>query len=303
MSAEKKYIKIPYPVIFSIVLSVLLLLAGCTEKNEYFINSGINLPLKESLVIKVSIESTSMDREMPCNIYFPAGYGDGRDFPVWYSLHGHGSNESMWINAGITRTADKLISENQITPLIMVFPYTKEADAKEIRADWEEDGKFGERNIDKFISQGLVDYIDSHFDTVKSAEERYIGGFSKGGAIALRVAFHHPNLFSRVGGYSPALISSDYSKTQFEKWLYPNDDPDKIKDTAKFAAKKGFTKLSIYLDAGNANDPFSAGVQSLQPALEKRGIQSEFHLYEGGHSLEHNNGDFSAYLEFYAGAE
>ena len=284
-------------------LAVFILLCGCGKKNEYFLDSGIRLPLAESLVIKIRIASKFMDRDMPCNIYFPAGYGGGSSYPVLYALHGHSSTEDMWIDAGLPESADGLIEEKRIGPLIMVFPHTKDADAKEIKADWADDGKFDERNVDKFISRELVHYIDTHFDTMKSAEERYIGGLSEGGAIALRTAFHHPDLFSRVGGYTPAVTSSDYSGTQLEKWLFPNDDPGKIKDAARFASKHHFTKLTVYLDAGNLNDPFMQGVQSLNTALEKRGIQSEFHLYEGGHSLEHNHGDYSAYLEFFAGIE
>ncbi len=305
MKPERMHKKLPFPVNLSLALSVILLICGCRsiKKNEDLINSGIALPLKESILIDISVKSRYMEREMPCKIYFPAGYGTGRLFPVWYGLHGHSSTESMWPNAGITLSADKLIENHELRPLIMIFPFTKEADAKEILKDREDDGKFGERNMDRFISRELVSWIDSHYDTVKSAKDRYIGGLSMGGAIALRTAFHHPDQFSRVGGYSPALTSSDYSGTQLEKWLYPNDDAGKIKDVVKFAEKNGFTKLSVYLDAGNSNDPFSAGVQSLQPALEKRGIKSEFHLYEGGHSLEHNKGDFSAYLKFYAGRE
>ena len=73
----------------------------------------------------------------------------------------------------------------------------------------------------------------------------------------------------------------------------------KIKDVKKFAKQKDYNKLSVYLDAGDSNDPFTAGVQSLHEALLKRGIQSEYYLYEGGHSLEHNKGDYRQYLRFY----
>lgn len=177
----------------------------------------------------------------------------------------------------------------------MVFPYTKDATMKEISKDLE-DGKVDERNIDSFLTKELIPYIDSHYYTVASPEGRFIGGFSLGGMIALRTAFHHTELFSKVGGYSPGVISSDYSDRQLEKWLYPNEDID---DIETFDKKHGFRKLQVWLDAGNSNDPFSIGIKSLYEALQKRGIPSEFELYDGGHTLRKDN--IKDYLKFYAG--
>ena len=120
-----------------------------------------------------------------------------------------------------------------------------------------------------------------------------------GGAIALRVAFHHSDMFSKVGAYTPAVLSRDYSDKQLEGWLYPNEELGGVGDIAKFDAERGFDRLTVYLDAGDSNDPFAAGVQSLYYALQRRGIRSELHLYSGGHSLDHNKRDFGSYLKFY----
>jgi len=200
-------------------------------------------------------------------VYLPKSYGGGKEYPVWYGLNGYSSNENMWIeNGGVA-----------------------------------DDGKIGERNMDQFVCKELVPYIDSHYHTVKSADGRYIGGFSMGGMIALRIAFHHTDMFSKVGGYSAAVISSDYSGRQLEEWLFPNDNVDGVADIADFDKEKGLDKLNVFLDAGNSNDPFSVGLQSLYDALQKRGITSEFHLYDGGHTLRVSG--VRGYLKFYAAKE
>ena len=284
-------------IIFPVLICIAL--CGCAEKNKYLRESGIALPLKDSMVIDFSVKSNYMRREMPCRIYLPKGYGGGRDYPVWYGLNSYGTTESMWIQAGITESADELIDLGTISPLIMVFPYTRDATAQELKKDFEDDGKFDERNIDRFICEELIPYIDSCYDTARSADKRYIGGFSMGGAIALRLALRHTDIFSKVGGYSPAVTFRDYSGRQLEQWLFPNDNPDMIDDITKFDRKKKLDKLAVYLDAGNSNDPFSVGVQSLYDALQKRRIKSEFHLYNGGHSLDHNKRNFQNYLQFY----
>lgn len=286
-------------IFISITVFFGLMLCGCAQKKMDLSSYGISEPLTESHVITLSVKSESMDSEMPYIIYLPKGYGSGEKYPVWYGLNSHSTDESMWVDNGIVTAADELIESGEIEPIIMVFPYVKDATLKEIQKDLEDDGKFDECKIDQFIYQDLVPYIDSKFNTIKSAEGRYIGGFSLGGMISLRIAFHHTDMFSKVGGFSAAVLSSDYSDKQLEEWLFPNDNFDDIDDITEFDKKKGFDKLSVYLDAGKSNDPFIAGLQSLNDALQKKGIKSEFNLDEGGHTLKAYN--IKDYLKFYAG--
>ncbi|MHB8131219.1 MAG: alpha/beta hydrolase [Mobilitalea sp.] len=285
-------------ILISFTVFMCLTLCGCAGKNTDLRSIGFSEPLKESQLISLSLESNCYERKMPCMIYLPKGYGDGKDYPVWYGLHGNSSDESMWIDNGVGEAADELIDNGEIEPIIMVFHYTKNATFKEITKDLEEDGNLGESKMDQFICEELIPYIDSHYYTVASADGRNIGGFSLGGMIALRIAFHHTDMFSKVGGYSAAVISSDYSDRQLEEWLFPYDNVDKMDDISDFDKEKGFDKLEVFLDAGNINDPFSVGLQSLYDALQTRGIKSEFHLYDGGHTLRKDS--IRDYLKFYA---
>ncbi|HEX2947649.1 MAG TPA: alpha/beta hydrolase-fold protein [Clostridia bacterium] len=287
-------------IVISLILSVLLVSSGCSLTNDPR-SAGFSEPLQESQIVDLSIKSEYMSNEVACLVYLPKGYGDGKEYPVWYGLNGFGSSENMWIDdGGIAKAADELADSGEIKPMIMVFPYTRDATMKEISKDME-DGKIDERNMDRFVCEELVPYIDSHYFTVASAKGRYIGGFSMGGMIALRIAFHHTDMFSKVGGNSAAVTSSDYSDKQLEKWLYPNDKVGEITDINKFDKEKGLNKLTIFLEAGNNNDPFSAGLQSLNDALKKRGIKSEFRLFEGSHNLNLNG--LKDYLKFYAAQE
>ena len=267
---------------------------GCSNQHQ---ETSVSEVLSESRMIDLNVESEYMERKMPVRVYLPKGYGSGKKYPVWYGLHGHSSDETMWTDVGLTQVADELIESGEIQPMIMVFPFVKDDALKEFNKQIEAYGKLVERYIDQYICKELVPYIDSNFDTITNSKGRYIGGFSMGGMIALRNAFHHPDLFSKVGGYTAAVTSSDYSGTQLEKWLYPDENTDEIADVAKYARKKGFNKLQVYLDWGNENDPFSAGLQSLSDALQKRELKVAFKNYNGGHNLipEH----FPDYLKFY----
>jgi|GEM_PF-299163 len=287
------------PVMALAILSGLVL-CGCKSKYKILLDAGLTVPLTESQVVSLSVESKILGREIPCKVYLPKGYGGGKRYPVWYGLHGHGQSESMWIrDVDMDKVADEMIEAGEIQPIIMVFPFTRDATLKEIEEDLRDDGKLDERKWDQFLWKELVPYMDSRFDTVTSAEGRYIGGFSMGGAIALRIAFHHPELFSRVGGYTAAVPSDDFSGKQLEKWLYPNMDPEAVSDVARFAEEKGLVNLKVYLEAGNENDPFLNPLQSLHEALLERGVQSEFIIYNGGHSLDNARKCAKDYLRFY----
>jgi enterochelin esterase-like enzyme len=290
------YSILKYALLISTTALLCLMLGGCSKKTEDLRSIGYSEPIKESQISKLTLESEITGRKMRCMIYLPKGYGDGKEYPVWYGMNGSSTNETMWIDNGVAKDADELIANGEIEPLIMVFPFARDATIQEITKD-AEDGKIDERNMDKFICQELVPYIDSHYFTKTSADSRYIGGFSMGGMIALRVGLHHTDLFSKIGGYSPAVPSSDYSDRQLEKWLFPNDDIDAIDDIIKFDKKKGFNKLDIYLNAGKSNDPFSVGVESLYKALQERGVKSQFELHDGGHELIVSS--IKDYLKFY----
>lgn len=286
--------------ILIITLALLcILLIGCRKSDSR--NIPVSKPLEQSEIIKLTMESKYLDKKVPYIVYLPKGYGDGTEYPVWYGLHGFSMNETMWVNNGIAELADELIDSGEIEPLIMVFPFVKDASLKEIEDDFKDDGKLDERNVDKFISAELIPYIDSQYFAVTSQDGRYIGGFSMGGMMALRIAFHHTDLFSKVGGYSAGVLSNDFSDKQLEKWLFPNDNTGDIDDVAAFAKEKGFTNLNIYLDAGNVNDPFTVGLQSLYEALQLRNINSEFVIFDGGHSLQTSL--FEDYLKFYTGID
>lgn len=279
-----------------VLCSLCLIMTACNKNAKRTI--AVSEPLETYTLEKHTLYSEALEQDIPFLIYVPKGYGDGTEFPVWYGLHSFGANQTMWPDNGITELADALAAGEKITPLIMVFPLVQDATAIEIREDLK-DGKIDERKTDIFISEELVPFIDNNYFTIQESRARFIGGFSMGGMLALRIGFHHPDLFSKIGAYSPAVPSQDYSAAQLEKWLNPNEQTSGIKDVKQYAKKKGYTTIELYLDTGNKNDPFRTGVESLHEALLKRGVKALFVLYDGGHSLQKNY--FEDYLTFYVG--
>jgi enterochelin esterase-like enzyme len=252
-------------------------------------------PLTQSQTARFTIESAAFGATVPFMIYLPKGYTTGERYPVWYAMHGYSSTEKMWLSdAGVGAVADSLIDAGTLSPMIMVFPYTRYDDAKTIEADMA-DGVRGPSRMEQFLCEELAPYLDAHYSTIPSSNGRFIGGFSMGGLFALQIGLHRPDLFGKIGAYSPALTYSDFSGDHFEQWL--ETDTNSAQQLDDYATVHGLDGLSIYLDCGGSSDPFSAGAASLYDALVARGISTEFHPHEGGHTLQKNL--LQAYLLFY----
>ncbi len=278
-----------------VCLAVLLLTACATAATTPIAPAAT--PLAASQIARFTIESTAMDATVPFLVYLPSGYTPAQKYPVWYAMHGYSSTEKWWLSdAHAGERADALLASGDLAPMIMVFPMTRYDDAKTIEADMA-DGVRGPSRMEHFLCDELIPYIDAHYSTIAAPESRFIGGFSMGGLFALQIGLHRPDLFGKIGAYSPALTYHDFSGDHFERWL--SSDPADASSLSGYAAAHGMDKLSIYLDCGGESDPFSAGAASLNEALTARGISVEFHPHEGGHSLKLALVD--DYLLFYGG--
>ncbi|MEN6636326.1 MAG: alpha/beta hydrolase-fold protein [Clostridiaceae bacterium] len=254
-------------------------------------------PLPTSQTTSFKFESTAMDATVPFLVYLPSGYTPAQKYPVWYAMHGYSSTANWWLDFGRAgERTDALLASGDLEPMIMVFPFTRYDDAKTIEADMA-DGIRGPSRMERFLCDELIPLIDSNYSTIAAPESRFIGGFSMGGLFALQIGLHRPDLFGKIGAYSPALTYRDFSGDHFERWL--STDPADATTLSGYAKAHGMDKLSIYLDCGGADDPFSAGAASLYDALTVRGISTEFHPHDGGHSLDLSLVD--GYLLFYGG--
>ena len=281
----------------AILVFCLSAFAGCTIQEPTQPPVISFAPLQTSSVTRLTLKSSVFDATVPFLVYLPVGYTPSQKYPVWYAMHGYSSTEKWWLDdANIGDHADALAASGELAPMIMVFPMTRYDDAKTIEADMA-DGIRGPSRMERFLCEELIPYIDGHYSTICSAEGRFIGGFSMGGLFALQIGLHQPQLFSKIGAYSPALTYSDFFGDHFERWL--SADFADAANLNGYAKAHGLDGLSIYLDCGDENDPFSAGAASLQGALTARGINSEFHPHGGGHSLDLTLLD--PYLLFYAG--
>lgn len=269
-------------------------------------------PLASSEVRKLTFHSESLNRDMRLSVYLPKGYSREERYPVLYLIHGYASNESSWMDdLEVPKTADRLAEEGKIRPLIVVAPEMDNSyginSADTFRIDNPSDplSTYWGRYED-YLAKDVLQYVDGHFSTKADRSGRYIGGISMGGFISLRTAFLHPDLFSRVGGHSPALFTDDWSTTGGERglkaFLYPTQERREARDPLLLAPKLDLSGLTVYMDVGDEDDyKFYDGTAKMYDILKSKGVQAEYHLYPGKHNGEYWKPKLEEYLLFYDG--
>ncbi|TLV02793.1 alpha/beta hydrolase [Dyadobacter luticola] len=148
-----------------------------------------------------TIFSHYLDREVTLSVVLPAGYNleenyplilfnDGQDFPA----------------LNLVDTLTFLQSEQLIVPHVIVGIHANFDRIYEYgtasQADYAGRGNKAAATTD-FVLQELLPHLREHYD-VQNHNITY-AGFSLGGLMALDMAWHHPEIFAKVGVFSGSL--------------------------------------------------------------------------------------------------
>jgi enterochelin esterase-like enzyme len=220
------------------------------------------------------VDTTLLPKPMTYHVYLPPCYAEEQDrrYPVLYLLHGQTYTEDQWIRLGVPSTADRLIAQGEIPPLIIVFPY-----------DYSYLQPRDYRFEDVFM-QILIPQIDTTYRTLPDTAQRAVGGLSRGGAWALHLGIHHPDVFGAIGAHSPAIFYSDTGSL-----------PLTLRDIPP-------TRLPrLYIDVGDADSELQTS-RDFKSFLEQYNIPYEWHEYVGFHDETYWRAHVDEYLHWYAQA-
>lgn len=197
-------------------------------------------------------------------VHLPPCYDSTQShYPVLVLIHGAGADETQWPDVGALSAADKLAVTGAIAPVIVVVPDVNRSGDAEA--------------VDSFVVNDLLQWVDSTYRTMPDAAHRGIGGISRGGGAALRIAANRPDLFSVVGGHSPAIGST------------PPDLAERLD------AYDG----AIWLDVGR-DDSLAGSTRQLAEDLDKHGTGVTLQVNPGEHDRPYWRSQVGDYLRFYA---
>lgn len=156
-------------------------------------------------------------------VYLPPGYAAANArYPVLYANDGQDMAA-----VGLRETLDKLYAEHAIQPVIVVaidmladrasgYGLSDRKARKSVVGD-SRIGPIGSRAYEysDWLATELVPYIDAHYRTEASVQGRTILGWSLGGLNAFNLGWQYPDVFGRVGAFSPSFwLAADRSSAQ-----------------------------------------------------------------------------------------
>jgi enterochelin esterase-like enzyme len=156
--------------------------------------------------LEVNLEGDSPDRDV--SIYLPPSYAADRTrrYPVVYVLHGYTDSDDRWFGLkqsfiNLPAVTDKTLASGTAREMILVMPNAYTAyqgsmySTSVTTGDW-----------DRFISEDLVSYIDSHYRTIGQVASRGLAGHSMGGYGTIKIGMKHPEVFSSIYILSPCCM-------------------------------------------------------------------------------------------------
>lgn len=212
--------------------------------------------------------------EKRMHVYLPPDYDKyiNTRYPVLYLNHGGGDDDSRWTledqrQGGYANLIlDNLIAAGKAKPMIIVMPNTRGI-ATATPPDPGTDDACSQEYI-----KCIIPYIDSHYRTKASRENRAIAGLSMGGFVVLHTGLPHLDVFSEIYIYSSGHISAE-SLTQFE---------DNFQELLKDEGTNKLFRVPLYMAAGETDIALYNSMKDLA-IFNRYGIRNFWVLSDGGH--------------------
>lgn len=165
----------------------------------------------------VGFHSTLLNNDRTLAVYLPPGYDDNPDqrYPVLYMQDGQNLFDAATSFAGVEwnadETADKLIKEGKIQPVIIVGIYNSPDRTEEYTPLQISENDPVARGVyyGWFVAYEVKRFIDKNYRTLPDREHTAIAGSALGGLIALDIARAHKDVFGACAALSPSLWSAE----------------------------------------------------------------------------------------------
>lgn len=222
--------------------------------------------------------STSLETEREVVVYTPPGYEEGTGrYPTLYLLHGAGGDQTAWTQRGQAHVIlDNLIADGSLAPLVVVMPYgyafprapgAGRGDTAENRSQRE--------GFNRDLINDVIPLIEARFRVEPDRTRRAIAGLSLGGAQALALGLSHPDLFSRVAGFSAAIGAVASPEVGGPNWDTTLADSGTLNSSLDL----------VWIGCGTEDTLFDSN-RAFSERLASNGVEHTFRVTRGGHTYE-----------------
>lgn len=239
--------------------------------------------------------SNAMHKNIKAVVVKPDDYSADKKFATVYLLHGYSGNYADWIKNDPDKTTIQQLCDKYDVLIVCA------------------DGNFSSWYFDSpvdpawkyetYVSSELVNYVDTHYSTIKDRKARAITGLSMGGHGALFLAFRHQDVFGACGSMSGGVDLRPFP----DNWDIAKRLGTYKEQPDRWAAYSvinlvGLLKpnaLAITFDCGNS-DFFYEVNKNLHDKLLAAKIPHDFTVRPGGHSWEYWGNSINYQMLFFS---
>jgi len=234
---------------------------------------------------RVWYDSPTLGQQRRMTVYLPPSYDGKKRFPVMYLLHGHGGDETAWGDLGrASQIMDNLIAEGKCVPMIVVMPNGNPT-CNAAPGWWHEgmytpDGNaFNQRGAKATMEESFMDivnYVDSHYQTIANRSGRAVTGLSMGGGHTFGISRLYPETFDYYGLQSAAC--------RMPREIMPKTPDSKLNDDFDGQMARLFaSKPKLFWIAIGQEDFLMQMNTELRQYLDTHNYPYEYYENDGGH--------------------
>ena len=202
-----------------------LLIGGDQRADLYKVNK-----VAHGTVSKVWYESPTAGLTRRLTVYTPAGYEtSGKEYPVFYLLHGMGGDENAWSELGrAAQILDNLIAQGKAEPMLLVMTngnISQEACPGETSEGFKAPSMMLPKTMEGSFETAFPDvmkFVEKTYRVKKDKAHRAIAGLSMGGFHSLYISINNPDLFDYIGLFSAAVDPQRNGNGQGHPEIYAN---------------------------------------------------------------------------------
>lgn len=238
-------------------------------------------------LLKLWYPSPTLGMQRRMTVYTPAGYDQGKDYPVLYLLHGAGGDENSWSELGrAAQIMDNLIAQGKAKPMVVVMTNGNtncQAAPGEWSAGMYVPSFMGLQGVEAKATMeesfpDVMNYVESHFKVSTKKSMRAICGLSMGGGHSFKISRRYPDKFDYIGLFSAGL---SVGKDIVQQNLY-----QQMHDSKQFQQemKNIFNgKPKVYWIGIGKTDFLYQGTADLRRFLDENHYPYTYVETEGGH--------------------
>lgn len=221
-------------------------------------------------------KSKALGTDRKVVVYTPPNYEKSTDrYPVLYLLHGANSIETSWTQSGKANVIlDNLLADGKIKPMVVVMPFGYAFQrAPGAGRGGALENKTQREGFTRDFLEDVLPMIEATFRVYADQDHRAIAGLSLGGAQALAIGLTHPDLFSRIAAFSPALGAANNPETGGVSFDFVLADSASIN-----------SQIKLLWVSGGTEDTLFQSISEFADQLSKHKIEHIFRVTGGAHT-------------------